>query len=75
MHDNAFATKKFTRNAAQQAVKQNICNNFQIFGKQKLVAMQQKAACYAFPSAASSRNRILAINELLDPPNCLLLLS
>jgi hypothetical protein len=34
MHDNAFATKKFTRNGAQQAVKQNICNNFQIFGKQ-----------------------------------------
>jgi hypothetical protein len=30
---------------------------------------------YAFPSAASSRNKILAINVLLDPPNCLLLLS
>ena len=30
---------------------------------------------YAFPSAASSRNKILAINVLLDPPDCLLLLS
>ena len=43
--------------------------------------MQQKdlrndqAARYAFPSAANSRNKILAINVLLDPPNCLLLLS
>jgi hypothetical protein len=75
MHDNAFATKKFTRNAAQQAIKQNICNNFRSSESEILVAMQQKVARYAFPSAANSRNRILAINELLDPPNCLLLLS
>jgi hypothetical protein len=34
-----------------------------------------QAARYAFPSAANSRNKILAINVLLDPPNCLLLLS
>ena len=34
-----------------------------------------QAARDAFPSAANSRNKILAINVLLDPPNCLLLLS
>jgi len=34
-----------------------------------------QAARYAFPSAANSRNKILAINVLLDSPNCLLLLS
>jgi len=41
MHENALATKRFTRNAAQQAVKQT-CINFQIFGSKILVAMQQK---------------------------------
>jgi len=41
MGGNAFATKRFTRNAAQQAVKQT-CINFQSFGSKILVAMQQK---------------------------------
>jgi hypothetical protein len=69
MHDNAFATKKFTRNGSTSR-KTNI-----VTGSKILVAMQQKAARYVFPSAANSRNKILAINELLEPPNCLLLLS
>ncbi|MGA8697127.1 MAG: hypothetical protein WB689_25475 [Xanthobacteraceae bacterium] len=33
------------------------------------------AECYAFPSAANSRNKILAINVAVVPINCLLLLS
>ena len=43
--------------------------------------MQQKelrkrqVARYAFPSAANSRNKILAINVAADPTSCLLLLS
>ena len=43
--------------------------------------MQQKelrkrqAERYAFPSAANSRNKILAINVAVDPTHCLLLLS
>ena len=43
--------------------------------------MQQKelrkrqVARYAFPSAANSRNKILAINVAADPTNCRLLLS
>jgi hypothetical protein len=85
MHDNAFATKRFTRNAAQQTIKK-YCIKFQIFGSKIVVAMQQVAMQqkelrkrqverYAFPSAANSRNKILAINVAVDPTSCLLLLS
>jgi hypothetical protein len=34
-----------------------------------------QAARHAFPSAANSRNKILAINVAVDPTSCLLLLS
>ena len=85
MHDNAFATKRFTRNAAQHTIKK-YCIKFQIFGSKIVVAMQQVAMQqkelrkrqperYAFPSAANSRNKILAINVAVDPTSCLLLLS
>jgi hypothetical protein len=57
--------KGFTRNAAQQASS----------NAAKRVEKTIKQHVYAFPSAANSRNKILAINVLLDPPNCLLLLS
>ncbi len=43
--------------------------------QQKELAKTIKQTRYAFPSAANSRNKILAINVVLDPPNCLLLLS
>jgi hypothetical protein len=39
MHDNAFATKRFTRTAAQQAIRQ--ISTFRFSGSKILVAMQQ----------------------------------
>jgi hypothetical protein len=41
----------------------------------KRVEKTIKPARYAFPSAANSRNKILAINVAADPTNCRLLLS
>jgi hypothetical protein len=38
-------------------------------------AKKRQPERYAFPSAANSRNKILAINVAVDPTSCLLLLS
>ena len=78
--NNAFANKRFTRNAVLQINKH--CINFQILESKILIAMQQKdlgktikRRRYAFPSAANSRNNILAIKVAVAPIKCLLLLS
>jgi hypothetical protein len=76
MNDNAFATKRFTRNAAQQAVKQTLYK-LSDFWKQNTpcnAAKNDQAARYAFPSAANSRNKILAITLAFDPPSVVVLL-
>src|SRR5262249_11412630 len=41
----------------------------------ELAALLWRPGPPGFPSAASSRNKVLAISVLLDPSNCLLLLS
>jgi hypothetical protein len=59
MHDNAFATKRFTQKAAQQAVKQ-ILYQLSDFWKQnthcnaeKRLEKAIKQPCYVFSSAAN----------------------
>ena len=81
MHDNAFATKRFHAKRGSTSHKTKL---YQIsdFWKQntrcnaaKRVEKTIKRHGYAFPSAANSRNKILAINVAAAPTSCLLLLS